>query len=103
LEIHSSRDVFLSPNASREAISLAASIKFMMEKEFIVYVQAVFSWLDEPFISSVFVYGSDGELYKVFREKHEWIPGKYEVLPYAQFPLLEQFQFVNVNGGEVTF
>ncbi|OXA58671.1 hypothetical protein Fcan01_08183 [Folsomia candida] len=93
-----SREATLSSNATSEAVSLAGCIKFMLDKEFVTHVEAVFRWLDEPFITSIYVYGSDGELYRIFRNNLPgtlWTPGNYEVLQYSQFPLPRQTQNLN--------
>lgn len=80
----------LSVNSTSEANSLAHAISYLLEKEFIRYVESVFSWLDEPFITSVYVYGSNGELYRIFRDNFPgsvWKRGNYEILPYSEFPI----------------
>ena len=87
------RNALVSPNATSTELSLAHSIEHLLQTEYINYVEAIFVWADEPSLSIVYVYGSNGELYVVHRnmvrnspEFGLWKPGNYALIPYEQFP-----------------
>ena len=79
----------LSSSAADEDLELARAIRFLLEAEFVNYAEAVFSWLDEDFVKTVYVFGSNGELYALTRDAStdfKWKKGAYENIPYSQFP-----------------
>ncbi|CAG7815302.1 unnamed protein product [Allacma fusca] len=88
--IDSTNNFRISPHASEDARSLADVIKATVETEFVNYVEAVFAWLDEPDVSQVYIFGSNSEVYEIFKDSFtdfKWKKGSYRVVPYEDFPL----------------
>ncbi|ODN01797.1 hypothetical protein Ocin01_04865 [Orchesella cincta] len=80
----------LSANPSEEAVSLVNAIRYLMEREFVSQINSIFSWLDDSFVKSVYLYGTNGELYELYRDatSHNlWPMGKYRLIPYEEFPI----------------
>lgn len=80
----------MSEGSTAEAKSLVRAIQYLKDVEYIGRIQSVFSWLDEPAPISVFVYGSNGELFELSRRNHSrepWQIGQYRRVPYEDFPL----------------
>jgi len=81
------KEPLISPLAPQDLVDLAKSIHFLLTTEFVNYPEAVFSWLDESPPLTVYVFGSNGELYALTREKDEaWVPGHFKNIPYEDFP-----------------
>ena len=81
----------MSANASEDARLLAKGILSLLDAERFLYIESIFTWLDEPNPDKVYVFGSDREVYEILRDQSsdfKWAQGSYRVVPYDTFPFL---------------
>lgn len=76
--------LLISPRATEDTRLLAKGLIALLDEELFLYIESVYTWLDESDPEKVYVFGSDQEVYEIVKDASafKWAQGSFRVLPY---------------------